>query len=256
MLLDAVGLETGALIAAVVFALIAGLVKGTTGFAMPMILISSLGSFLSPELALAGLILPTLVTNLWQAFRQGLLAALLSARAHWRYLTITLVAIAISSQFVTRVPAGLLFTVLGATITLFTVLQLLGWRPRVGPENRRVTELGVGAFAGTLGGFTGTWGPPTVLYLTALDTPKTEHVRVQGVVYASGAVVLTLAHLRSGVLAGDGLRLSILLLGPALIGMVAGFSIQDRLDQHRFRLIVLAVLALAGLNLVRRGLFG
>ena len=48
---------------AVLGALIAGLVKGVVGFALPMVMISILGSVVSPELALAGLILPTLVTN-------------------------------------------------------------------------------------------------------------------------------------------------------------------------------------------------
>ena len=52
-------------------ALLAGTVKGMVGFAMPMILVSGLSLFLAPELALAGLILPTLVTSWMQAFRQG-----------------------------------------------------------------------------------------------------------------------------------------------------------------------------------------
>ena len=38
-------------------AVLAGLIKGMVGFAMPMILISGLSSFLPPEIALAGLIL-------------------------------------------------------------------------------------------------------------------------------------------------------------------------------------------------------
>jgi len=256
MFVDSIGLEAGLLIAAIAFAFIAGVVKGTTGFALPMIMISSLGSFLSPEMALAGLILPTVVANLWQAFRQGLGAAIGSAKNHWRYLVIVLICIAISSQFVKFVPAGPLFTIVGATITTFTTLQLIGWRPKVDPNNRHKAELGIGAVAGTLGGFTGTWGPPTVLYLTALDTPKQEHVRVQGVVYGAGAVVLTLAHIRSGVLAGEGLRLSALLLVPVLIGVVAGFAVQDRLDQNKFRFVVMVVLLVAGLNLIRRGVFG
>ena len=249
-------LDTLSLSLAVGFALLAGLIKGMTGFAMPMILVSSLASFLSPELALAGLILPTLVTNLWQAFRQGIAAALGSVRAHWRFLGIALVSIAVSSQLVTQVSTGLMFTILGLTITGFTLTMLAGWKPRIRSENRRAAEVGVGFVAGTLGGFSGTWGPPTVMYLTALDTPKTEHVRVQGIVYASGAVVLTLAHLKSGVLAGDGAALSVLLLPPALIGMALGMMVQDRLDQQKFRMVVLVVLALAGLNLIRRGLLG
>ncbi len=256
MFIDLTTLGTIVLAAALTLGFAAGVVKGMTGFALPMILVSGLGSFLSPELTLAGMVLPALVSNLWQAFRQGGRAALDSARIHWRYMAMVLIFIAISSQLVLRIPGNLLFLILGLTVTLFSSLQLAGWRPQISTSNKTGTELGVGTLAGVLGGLTGTWGPPTVLYLTALGTPKMEHVRVQGVVYASGAVMLTLAHLQSGVLSGPGLGLSLVLIPPALLGMAFGFVIQDQLDQDRFRLVVLVVLALAGLNLIRRGLFG
>jgi len=237
-------------------AFFAGLVKGITGFALPMIMISGIGSLLPPEIALAGLILPTLIANAWQAMRQGLAAAWSSALKHWRYMAMVLICLIISAQFVTRIPTSVLFLILGVPVTCFALLQLLGWRPRVSPENHRATELGVGALAGGLGGLSGVWGPPTVLYLTALDTPKVEHVRVQGVLYSSGAIALALAHLKSGVLDAEGLAFSAALILPVVLGVTAGFAIQDRLDQNRFRWAVLVVLALAGLNLVRRGLTG
>lgn len=249
-------ISMGLFAAAAAFTFLAGLVKGVTGFAMPMIMISSLGSFLSPEMALAGLILPTLLSNLWQAVRQGIRSALSSARTHWRFLLIVLIFIAISAQFVTHIPGAALFLILGVPVTLFAALQLAGWRPRVDPGRRLGAEIGVGVFAGTIGGLSGVWGPPTVIYLTAMDTPKAEHVRVQGVVYGAGAVVLTLSHLNSGVLRGDGLAFSAWLIAPALLGMFAGFAVQDRLDQEKFRWAILVVLTVAGLNLVRRGIAG
>ena len=52
-------------------AIVAGFIKGMVGFAMPLVLISGLTIFLPPELALAGLIFPTVATNLFQALRQG-----------------------------------------------------------------------------------------------------------------------------------------------------------------------------------------
>ena len=235
---------------------VAGLVKGTTGFALPVILVSGLGSFLAPELALAGMIIPALVTNGWQALRQGPSAAVASVRSHGKFLALMLVFLTLGSQLVLRIQASVLFLVLGVTITLFTTVQLVGWQPRIHPENRGRAELVLGTSAGLLGGLTGSWGTPTVMYLTALDVPKIEHVRIQGVTYGLGAAMLTLAHLRSGVLSGAGLGLSFAILPPALAGMVLGMMIQDRLDQRRFRLAVLIVLALAGLNLIRRGLTG
>jgi len=242
--------------AALLIAFFAGAVKGVTGFAMPMVFISGLGTFLAPELALAGLIIPTLLTNLWQAVRQGWRSALLSARDHWRFLSIALLCLIISAKFVTALPGSRLFLVLGVPVTVFAVLQLIGWRLTIKPEKRRQAELGIGTLAGTLGGLSDVWGPPTVMYLTALSTPKVEHGRVQGVVYGTGALAMTAAHLNSGILNASGLTFSTLLILPAVLGMLAGFWVQDRLDQERFRWAILIVLTVAGLNLIRRGLTG
>jgi len=61
-------------------AFLAGAVKGMVGFAMPMVLISGLSMMLPPQLALAGLILPTVETNGIQALREGRAAAMSSIR--------------------------------------------------------------------------------------------------------------------------------------------------------------------------------
>lgn len=246
----------GVLPGAVAIALLAGFVKGAVGFAMPMIMISGISSFASPSFALAALIVPTLLSNLWQALRQGPRAAFASVRAHWRYLVILLVMILITAQFVSVLPVQVFLLILGLPITLFAALQLIGWRPQIDARFRRVTEAGVAAVSGAIGGLSGVWGPPTVLYLTALGTPKGEQLRVQGVIYSTGAIMLTLAHLRSGVLNPETGAISALLAVPALLGMWLGFLVHDRLDQERFRKITLIVLTVAGLNLIRRAVFG
>ena len=56
-------LGPGLLALAACFALLAGTVKGAVGFAMPMVMISGLSSLMAPELALAALILPTLLCS-------------------------------------------------------------------------------------------------------------------------------------------------------------------------------------------------
>lgn len=248
------GLLVLILVASGLVALLAGFVKGAVGFAMPMIMISGISSFVSPAFALAALIIPTLLSNLWQALRQGPRSAMDSARVHWRYLAIMLGMILVTAQFVSVLDPKTFLLILGIPITLFAIVQLVGWRPVIGAGKRRPVEAVVAAISGAIGGVSGVWGPPTVLYLTALGTPKTEQVRVQGVLYGAGAIMLTLAHLRSGVLTVETGAISALLAVPALFGMWLGFLVQDRLDQALFRKITLVVLVLAGLNLVRRGL--
>jgi uncharacterized membrane protein YfcA len=240
---------------AVAITLVGGFVKGVVGFAMPMIMISGFASVMAPDLALAFLILPTVASNLWQAMRGGVGAAWASTRTHWRFLVVLLIAIMFSAQLVNVLPESAMFLILGVPVVLFAVLQLAGWRLRFPDSARRAVEVAVAAFAGFIGGLSGVWGPPTVMYLTALETGKSESVRVQGVVYGGGAVMLALSHVRSGVLTPETAMGSALMLVTGLIGMGLGFRVHDRIDQALFRRLTLVVLIVAGLNLVRRGLF-
>jgi uncharacterized membrane protein YfcA len=132
---------------------------------------------------------------------------------------------------------------------------LAGLRVVIPPEKRKLGSVIAGFVSGSLGGLAGTWGPTTVLYLVAVETPKAKQIVVQGVVYGLGAVMLLAGHLNSGVLNKDTAPFSALLLVPAFVGMWIGFRIQDRIDQDMFRKATLFVLFLAGLNLIRRGLF-
>jgi len=237
-------------IVAVGITLFAGFVKGAVGFAMPMIMISGMGSFLAPDVALAALIAPTVVANTWQSLRQGGGNALQSVRKVWRFLLVGLVFLLGSAQLFRLLPTQVLYLLIGTPIVLFSIAQLLGWRPRF---KGRLAEIILAAIAGFSGGLSGVWGPPTVAYLTAMETPKAEHVRVQGVIYGLGAVALLLAHIQSGVVRTDTMPLSLAMLGPAVAGMWAGLKLHDRMPQERFRKATLAVLVVAGLNLIWRG---
>ncbi len=240
---------------ALIVAFVAGWVKGMVGFAMPMVLISGLSMMLPPEFALAGLILPTLVTNGVQALRDGVVAAAVSVRKFRVFLAVGLICLLASAQLINILTPQDYLLVLGVPITFFALIQILGLRltlkaPSVG------VEAVIGAVAGAVGGISGVWGPPTVAYLTALNTPKKDQMRVQGVIYGLGAVALVVAHLGSGVLRGETALFSAMLVLPALVGMRGGLFLQDRIDQTQFRKLTLLVLLIAGLNLLRRGLLG
>ncbi|MCE0505742.1 MULTISPECIES: sulfite exporter TauE/SafE family protein [unclassified Roseivivax] len=235
--------------------LFAGFVKGVVGFAMPMIMISGLGSVLAPELALAALILPTLVSNGMQALRQGPAAAWQSTRKFRIFLIVGGVMLVASAQLVTVMPVALMLALIGVPIVAFALAQIAGWDGRLPAGPSRRFEVGIGAFAGFIGGFSGVWGPPTVAYLMALNTEKTEQIRVQGVIYGLGAVLLTVAHMGSGVLNAQTVWLSLAMIPAAVAGMWLGGRVQDRFDQRLFRRATLWVLLIAGLNLLRRAFF-
>ncbi len=247
-------LSFATLTAAAAVTLAASFVKGAVGFALPMIMISGLASFMPAETALAMLIIPTLLANLWQGFRGGLPQVMSVLREFRLYLGVLLVVIALSAQLVTSLPPGAMYLVLGVPIIAFSLLQLLGWAPRVPPRRRWAADLGIGVLAGLSGGLSGVWGPPTVLYLTAIDAAKARAIAMQGVVYGAGAVVLLLSHLRSGLMNAETIPLSLAMVPPMAVGLWIGQRVQDRLDQRRFRRAMLVVLVVVAVNLIRRGL--
>lgn len=236
--------------------LFGGFTKGALGFALPMIAISGIGSLMSAELAVAALILPALVTNFWQSLRHGVGEAITSLRKFWRLNIVLLVMIYLCAQLVTIISETTLFIVLGTGVTLFASLQIMGFIPQFARRFKNYVEVGVGLLSGFFGGLSGVWGPPILMYLMAMKTPKAEQVRVQGLSFFVGSVVLTVAHRQSGLLSDVSTPFSAVLVVPAVVGMAAGLWLHDKMDQALFRKATLIVLVLAGVNLLRRGLFG
>jgi len=248
------GLDPTVFWIAIAVTLFSGFVKGAIGFAMPMIMLSALGSILTAQQALAAVILPVLVTNVRQALRQGIGPAWRTTWAFRWHIAMVAAFIPISAMFATRVPQWAMFALLGGPITLFALWQLAGRSLVLPVHHRRRVEIVTGIIGGLYGGISGIWGPPLLVYLLSIHAPKDEQMRAQGVVFTLGAAVLTLSHLHSGLLAGPNLQMSAALVIPAVIGMGLGYLAHDRLDVAQFRRWTLILLVLTGFNLLRRAL--
>lgn len=250
------GIPALSFLLAFMVALLAGFVKGVVGFAMPLIMISGFSAFLPAPVALAALILATLMSNIAQAFRDGLRAAWDTVRQYLRLIGTAVLFIALSAPLVTVIPARLFYVVLGVPIAAFALSQILGRQLSLPATHRHRAEYLTGMIGGFFGGIAGVWGPPVIAYLLSFNTEKSEMVRVQGVMFLIGSVVLLLSHLGSGVMNSQTIPLSVAMVLPAGIGMWLGFQVQDKLDAVVFRKITQVVLFVAALNLIRKGLMG
>lgn len=248
------GLSPEAFLAALAVTLFAGFVKGAVGFAMPLILVSAFAVFLPQDLALAGLILPTLFTNLSQAFRQGVGPAVDTARTYRRFLIATVICIAISAPFADAIPRTVYLLMLGVPIAIFAALQLMGHSLAIRLDQRDRAEWGLGVIGGLYGGVSGIWGPPLLVFLLSTGADKLQIIRAQGVVFLIGAMALLLSHLATGLANAQTLGFSAALTVPAVMGLYAGYWVQDRLDQVRFRRWTQGLLVVTGLNMVRLAL--
>jgi len=244
------------LIAATAIMLLGGFVKGAVGFALPMIGIGGIGSFMPAQETVAVLLLPTVFTNLWQTLRQGIGPAMLTLRRFWKLNLLLGLTIGLAAQIVPWIPSAGLFIFLGGLVSVAAGLQLSGWRPRAptATKPRTILEIVTGVVAGVCGGLSGVWGPPVIFFLISLEIKKTLYIRSLGLALLVGSATLVPAHLKSGILDGVTLPFSLAMCLPVALGMAVGLRYQDRMDQALFRKTALAVLCIAGLNLLRRGL--
>ena len=244
------------LIAATAIMALGGFVKGAVGFALPMIGIGGIGSFMPAQETVAILLLPTLFSNLWQTLRQGIGPAVLTLRQFWKLNLLLGLTIGLAAQLVPWIPSTGLFVFLGGLVSLAAGLQLIGWQPRApaAPGPRTALEIVTGLVAGICGGLSGVWGPPVMFFLISLGAQKTLQIRSLGLAFLVGSAILVPAHAKSGILDGQTLPFSLAMCLPVAVGMWIGLRYQDQMDQALFRKIALAVLCVAGLNLLRRGL--
>ena len=233
---------------------VGGFVKGVVALGLPMVSIAILLNFLPPLTVLGLLIMPMLVTNLWQAGRAGKLLEPL--RRFWPMIVSGIVFLFIGAEMIVVMDTVVLFGVLGTCIAAFSVIGLA--RPNM-PPLRPETEKWAGPLAGAMGGLLGgvstVWGPPMTMYFVMLKLPKDVFVRTVGLAWFMFSVPLAIAYWLNGIFSGDVIYLSLYACVPGMIGIRIGELIRERIDQDTFRKVMLVMLFLIGLNLIRRAVF-
>ncbi len=244
------GIEVLAAIAVVL--LLGGTVKGAMGVGLPLIAVPGMAMLVDVPTAVAVMIVPIVVSNLWQALHLGWPGALL--RRFWPLILTMIAALWWASGFVATADARLLSGILGAMVILFAGLELASVRIRVPPGGERPAGLIVGALSGITGGLSTVFAPPLILFLVALDLRKDAFVQAIGTLFFVGSAPLLAFYGLHGVLNGDNVWLSALACVPVLGGLAAGQRLRDRIPQERFRRLLLVLLLLIGANLLRRAL--
>jgi len=233
--------------------LLAGTIKGVVGVGLPTAAIGLMSQVTDPLSAIALVIVPMVVTNVWQIIRSGY--ALRTMRRYAPFGIMLCIGIFISSGYAKHIAPDVLQICVGLVVTLFAVDAL--WRKPfiLNPRYDFPVQIIGGSLGGAMGGIAGIWSPPMVGYLLAKQVDKDEFVRALGFLIFSGSVFLCIGYVHSGILTASMAKLSALMVIPALIGFTLGERIRSRLGSERFRRVVLLFFMVMGLNLVRRGLW-
>ncbi len=247
------GLDTETLLGITLALALGGLVKGTIGIGLPIASVAVLSQFLEVPLILALMSLPIVLTNVWQVVHAG--RPLEAARRFWPVILFLMIFIFVSGLLVVRLDQRLIYILIGVAILGFAVMNLTRPAGLLAPQSERWAGPLAGALAGVLGGISTIWSPPILMFFIMLRLPKEAFVRALGLVLLSGSFPLILAYVQNGILTPRTAALSAAATVPALAGQVLGQWLRKRIDEDRFRKIVLVALFLSGLNLLRRAVF-
>ncbi len=234
--------------------LIAGTVKGVIGLGLPTVSLALLAVAVDLTQAMALLLVPSFVTNVWQAAVGGSVGAIL--RRLWPFLAMAGATVWIGATALTRVDLALLSALLGLLLMAYSAASLAGLRFAV--PARREVWLGplMGTVNGILTGMTGSFVVPGVLYLQAIGLPRDVLVQAMGLLFALSTLALGLALGGNDLLTAELGLWSAAALAPALAGMLLGQRIRRRLPEQRFRQVFFVALLLLGSYLLLRALHG
>ncbi|MBM3529493.1 MAG: sulfite exporter TauE/SafE family protein [Alphaproteobacteria bacterium] len=233
-------------VAGFAFAL-AGFVKGVLGQGLPTVAIGVLALIMSPGEATALLIIPALLTNIWQAWAGPALWPLL------RRLWPTLLAIALGTWIATALGLGLLTPeaasiarkTLGVTLILYGILGLSNVNLRTPRRYEPWLGPAMGAANGAVSTATGVFMVPVIPYIASLGLDRDELVQAQGISFTVSTSSLSLVLIANGTLHVGNAAASLLAVVVAVLGMMLGQYVRKLARPEIFRILFfLGMLAL------------
>ena len=236
--------------------LVAGFVKGVIGFGLPTVVIALLSIAILPVEAAALLVVPSIVTNVWQMLAGRHLRALL--RRLWPMLLMMLVGSGLASITGLAVLSGdnaeHAAMAAGAALMLYAGLGLSAVRFSASRRAERPLSPLVGLVNGGVTAASGIYVIPSGPYLQAIGLDKDALVQALGLSFTVSTVALAGSLAYAGAFHIDVAGDSLLLVLPTFAGMMAGQWVRDRVSQGTFRLCFFAGLMLLGGQLVLRAI--
>lgn len=230
--------------------MLAGLVKGVIGLGLPTVAVGLLGLWMTPTQAAAILVLPALITNIWQAAVGGNLQPLVVRM--WPMLAGICIGTVIGAAVL---PNGNQATVwLGLALLVYSGLGLGKIEFDVTPLAERWLNLPMGLLTGAITAATGVYVLPGTPYLHSLRFDRQRLVQVLGISFTVSTLALGAALAQAGEMRAGLAVPALVALAASLIGMWLGQLVRGRIRAETFRLCFFVGLLLLGAHLALRGL--
>lgn len=228
---------------------IAGLAKGATAMGLPLIATPILASFFGPKQAVVIMAIPIAVANTLLVVQSWRLWSLLPR------LVPLVAANAAGTVVGAFLLAGLDQRTFALLITAMVALFLLRGDRLIGdPSARRARLLVpvVGFFGGVMQGTTSISSPLIGSFFHVMRLPPTEYVLTLATVFQLSAITQLVAYSLLGLFTPELATLGVIACIPMLFALMAGIAVRGRLNEVRFRQLIVVLLVASVANLLWR----
>ena len=223
--------------------LFAGMVKGIIGLGLPTISLALLTIATSLPTSMALLLVPSLVTNIWQAAVGGKFREILTRL--WPLFLTAAFTVWFGVLVLSSVELTLLSALLGALLMIYAVINLSGYRFNLNTRHEWWVGFLAGSVNGILTGMTGSFVVPGVFYLQSIGLRRDMLIQSMGILFTVSTLALMFSlHGNEFLNLELGIWSSFSVV-PAIFGMAIGQRIRKGLSEKTFRklffLIILAI---------------
>jgi uncharacterized membrane protein YfcA len=228
--------------------LTAGFVKGVIGLGLPTVSMGLLAVTMAPGRAIAIVIVPAIVTNIWQTFVGPYLRDIV--RRLWPLMLGTVIGSWLNAGALTGPHARYGTVVLGVLLVVYAIIGLNKFHFRVAQKNERWVGGAVGVVTGVISASTGVQVIPSMPFMQAIGMEKDELVQALGVFFTTATVALAFNLTAGGLLTAANAVPGAVALACAFAGMLIGQSVRSRMPGDTFRRWFLIAMILLGLYLI------
>lgn len=227
--------------------LLAGFVKGTLGLGLPTVAMGLLATTMAPGQAIAIVIVPAIVTNIWQTFVGPYLRDII--KRLWPLMLGTVAGIWLNAGLLTGPYAAYGTVVLGVLLVIYAIVGLSRFNFKVARRHEKWVGGIVGVITGMISAATGVQVIPSMPFMQAIGMDKDELVQALGVFFTTATLALAFNLTASGLLTAATALPGAVAMVASFTGMFIGQAVRTRMQPDVFRRWFLISMILLGIYL-------
>lgn len=240
--------DTWGLVAIAVAMILGGILKGATGAGIPIIAVPVIAAVYDVKIAVAVMVIPNLISNLWQIYNYR--DNPIDPSFTWRLAIFAAIGAGLGTIALAQLPAKFLNLSMAVIIIAYILLRVL--KPSVQLTLGRAKKIvaPISFLGGILQGSVGVSAPIGVTFLSAMKLSRPAFIFTVSIFFSAMAATQIPAQIYYGLLTWDIALLGLFAFIPLLGALPTGDWVGKRISPKIFDAVILTFLGMLAIRLI------